>query len=731
MTNENKDLEKNVIKFFGPLFSQVSKFLKTKDWFEVEVFDTPSQFFLFGETNTSVYWRLSEEQKQIINKIVKENKFDELTQENILLEDLTQFRRLFRKHPEMEMQLYNLVEKNVLIGSVEALNIFFNEMIKLKIYTDENLVNIREFRIYIAKKSIAMVGALSEDLKNDLYYFLDFERFNTDEYMEKKADEVLNYICEQIEIKSCPDLRNMKTYSDWDVVPMEIISKIERLVLINYCDKPDKKVVNEIRMAADTMNLDMLKNYLGFIPKWWQKYALIFESRENLAANCRRSWKTFLIVYIVIRQIFLPWQMILYMLPNKEDYSEQPFFYIEQMLENVKKLGAELPWFQFNAKQFRIVNKIFKSKIIFLSAQGASKGKSFSCNLGIMDEAAYIDNPNTYDQLSNSTGDTKGRMRAISTINVETPINWFFFKKVSLEGMEDCRVHSVDIYNNPFMSKEEKERTERKYKNKNQNVWLADWMAIFVWGADWFDISNFFKIDFTYDVLTFKWCRFNVVRNLDKYSRFLICYDPAKTMDKAGVAMIGLYWKKAEVCMTGYIDIKNYFLQREVLIDALEYIAKMKQIELGVDLGKAWEAAFDYFESRKFMPYWIISTGGNNVNKQTYRRWNVPEQILEKTLHTMMSAGVVTWFSWLDNIRNEFETYNLSKERKWNVWHHHDVLSALMLAVFIWYERWFIGIEIKKWEEKKETLIVDSNGVPIKQIRKWQFNWTLMGRFIY
>ena len=724
-------MEKKIIQFFGPLFSQKFKFLKTKDWFEVEVFDTPSQFFLFGETNTSVYWRLSEEQKQIINKIVKENKFDELTQENILLEDLTQFRRLFRKHPEMEMQLYNLVEKNVLIGSVEALNIFFNEMIKLKIYTDENLVNIREFRIYIAKKSIAMVGALSEDLKNDLYYFLDFERFNTDEYMEKKADEVLNYICEQIEIKSCPDLRNMKTYSDWDVVPMEIISKIERLVLINYCDKPDKKVVNEIRMAADTMNLDMLKNYLGFIAKWWQKYALIFESRENLAANCRRSWKTFLIVYIVIRQIFLPWQMILYMLPNKEDYSEQPFFYIEQMLENVKKLGAELPWFQFNAKQFRIVNKIFKSKIIFLSAQGASKGKSFSCNLGIMDEAAYIDNPNTYDQLSNSTGDTKGRMRAISTINVETPINWFFFKKVSLEGMEDCRVHSVDIYNNPFMSKEEKERTERKYKNKNQNVWLADWMAIFVWGADWFDISNFFKIDFTYDVLTFKWCRFNVARNLDKYSRFLICYDPAKTMDKAGVAMIGLYWKKAEVCMTGYIDIKNYFLQREVLIDALEYIAKMKQVELGTDLGKAWEAAFDYFESRKFMPYWIISTGGNNVNKQTYRRWNVPEQILEKTLHTMMSAGVVTWFSWLDNIRNEFETYNLSKERKWNVWHHHDVLSALMLAVFIWYERWFIGIEIKKWEEKKETLIVDSNGVPIKQIKKWQFNWTLMGRFIY
>jgi phage terminase large subunit-like protein len=83
--------------------------------------------------------------------------------------------------------------------------------------------------------------------------------------------------------------------------------------------------------------------------------------------------------------------MILYMLPVKEDYSEQPFFYIEQMMENIKKMGGELTGFQFNAKQFRVVNKNFKSKIIFISAQGSSKGKSFSANLVIMDEAPYMD----------------------------------------------------------------------------------------------------------------------------------------------------------------------------------------------------------------------------------------------------------------------------------------------------------------------------------------------------
>jgi hypothetical protein len=71
-------------------------------------------------------------------------------------------------------------------------------------------------------------------------------------------------------------------------------------------------------------------------------------------------------------------------------------------------------------------------------------------------------------------------MRAVSTINVETPINRFFYKKVGLDGMEDARVMSVDIYNNPFLTEDEKRRKEMQYKDKDNKVWLADWMAIFV-----------------------------------------------------------------------------------------------------------------------------------------------------------------------------------------------------------------------------------------------------------
>lgn len=729
--NVEKSIEKDVIRFFWPLFSATHKYFMTKDWESIEIYDIPTQFFVFSDHWTSIYSHISEDMQQVINKVIKDNSLWNITKDNITIEHITQFRRLFWKHPEIESKIYELCKEYSWSSEIELLNTFFKEMVRLSVYNDEQLVWLREFRIYLAKKSIVFEWDVSDDLKRDLFSFLDFWRFNTDEYVIKKADDCLNIICRMIENKECPDLRYMKTYNDWDNIPIEIISMIEKLVLLNYCDKPDKKIVEEIRTAVDKMNLDMLKEYLNFNPKWRQKYALIFESRENLAANCRRSGKSFLSTYINIRQIFLPGQMCLYILPVKEDYSEQPFFYIEQMLENVKKRWVELPGFQFNAKQFRVVNKLFKSKIIFLSAQGSSKGKSFSANLVTLDEAWYIDDGNIYEQASNSTSDTKGRMWAISTINVDTPINRFFYKKVMLDGMEDARVINVDIYNNPFMKEDEKRRKEMQYKWKNERVWLADWMAIFVWWQDWFDISKFFKIDFVYDVVTFKWEKFNIIRNIDKYERLLLFYDPAKNKDKAWLALIWKKHKNCDVIMTWYINIKNYYLQREVIVDILEYLNKIKICEFWVDLGKAWEAAFDWFESRKLSPYWILSTWWNEITKKTYRRWNVPASKMEINLHTLMAAWVVTWYSWLEKIRNEFETYNLSKERKWWVDHHHDVLSALMNGVFIRYERWLIWFDSKKNVEEKNDVPVDAFWRPLRQSKPWQFNASLMTKFLH
>jgi hypothetical protein len=290
---------------------------------------------------------------------------------------------------------------------------------------------------------------------------------------------------------------------------------------------------------------------------------------------------------------------------------------------------------------------------------------------------------------------------------------------------------NIDIRNNPFLTDAEKRRKELQYKWKNEKVWLADWMAIFIWGAEWFDVTKFFQINFNYDVVTFKGARFNLSRELDKYNRFMLSYDPAKNMDKAWISLIGLIWQKAEVVMTGYIDIQNYYLQRDVIVDIIIYISKFWPCEFAIDLGKAWEAANDFFEQKKLSPYGILSTWGNTLKKVTFRRWHVPAYMQEKNLHSLLSAGVVKWFSWLDKIKNEFDTYNLSKERKWGVWHHHDVLSSLMMSVFIWYERKLINFDKKQIVQTSTIWKVDSNGLPIKKYPAWNYDPNRHSRFLY
>ena len=60
-------------------------------------------------------------------------------------------------------------------------------------------------------------------------------------------------------------------------------------MLLGYCDKPDQKVVDETRVAIEKFDIGQLKEFMGFDPRGWQRYALAYESRENLAVNSRRS----------------------------------------------------------------------------------------------------------------------------------------------------------------------------------------------------------------------------------------------------------------------------------------------------------------------------------------------------------------------------------------------------------------------------------------------------------
>jgi hypothetical protein len=85
--------------------------------------------------------------------------------------------------------------------------------------------------------------------------------------VKQQADRTLNYICKEIDNGSCPDIRKFKKLDDRDQLPDTILSRIEKLVLYNYCDKPNANVVKEIRTAVEQMDLDLLKDYMDFRPK--------------------------------------------------------------------------------------------------------------------------------------------------------------------------------------------------------------------------------------------------------------------------------------------------------------------------------------------------------------------------------------------------------------------------------------------------------------------------------
>jgi hypothetical protein len=84
---------------------------KTKDEIEIEVYDIPTQFFVFSEMYTAVYSKMSEELFQVIQKVIKDNNLENLNSENISMEHITNFRRMFWKHPEIEEKIRQLSEK--------------------------------------------------------------------------------------------------------------------------------------------------------------------------------------------------------------------------------------------------------------------------------------------------------------------------------------------------------------------------------------------------------------------------------------------------------------------------------------------------------------------------------------------------------------------------------------------------------------------------------------------
>lgn len=708
---ENKNIEKNIndkqVQYLSWLFSVVPKKIKTEVW-ERYIYDLPTQYFIFWSHWLPIYWEFK--YKMLVNKIIKEQRKDNININNIDDNTIDNFRNYFYKNPEFKEDLNNIVDE---WDEVKIFNEFMKYTIEFKILKDEDLNPIREIRAFLFKNNVLQDNTW--DLYYDLYNFLDFSRF--ERYLpEQEYKSVLLEMIEDIQLWNIRNPLDFRKFSDWDDFTDEYLEKIEKLVLMNYTLDPlTHKLKEKTCDYIKKFSFTWLRKILWFKPKWWQRQALVMESRENLAANSRRSWKSYLAIYIAIRQIMLPQQMILYVLPNKEWFSEQPFAYIEQFFDNISaslewtdlEIEWKLPNFQFNNKTFKVTNKEMKSKIIFISSVGGTKwGRSFSSNLIIFDEAWYTDDPDIYDTSMASTTDKRWRMWAISTINKDTPINWFFYKKIDLEWEMDSQVLVVDIWWNDFIPHEEKLRLQNQNKH-NKKIWLSEYMAIFVWQWSSFDMTWFFRIDFDYDVYKFWDFSFRFTRKLDKYKKFLINRDPWRDIDPWWVTVIWIKWpQEADIICSWYMKIPNYIVQANAIIEIYEFLKKMKPSDIVLDLWKAGIWMYDYMKAKWYYPYWVTSTWGNTINDAGMRKYNISNTILEGNLKNIMNTWILKWFSWLEWIMNEYETFEASKTRSWTN-HHHDILSSLMIWVTIWLEKWFMSFRKQQAEAETEQEYIE------------------------
>lgn len=120
-----------------------------------------------------------------------------------------------------------------------------------------------------------------------------------------------------------------------------------------------------------------------------------------------------------------------------------------------------------------------------------------AANLLIIDEAAFVDE-NIYDTAEALIRTTKGMVYCISTVNPETPKNWFYYKLVDaeirqLDPASDRFARRVLLTENPFIPDDEKADIIRDGK-RNPDKFNAEYMASFM-DKDSFNVSNFWNID--------------------------------------------------------------------------------------------------------------------------------------------------------------------------------------------------------------------------------------------
>jgi len=542
------------------------------------------------------------------------------------------------------------------------------------------LNNIADFVWDILAEYVETQDQLNHELEEILQYWL-FD----DEWFSKLANYytglIFNETLESWQKATVKFGDNLlaTTLDDADKIPDWVIDYVEQKVL--WYD-------------FDTANL---RKVIGFEPHWRQRYFLVNQRRFSSIVWCRKLWKSFLLAYLLIRQMFKKNQDIIYVVPNF-DQADQIWSYVERFIRDIND-----PWLRFDKARRTFSYTTNRSICTFVSGDSKSMGRSKKADAVFYDEASFVSDIARKTMIP-LTANTKGMEVYASTVSIETPINRFYKNFKRWELWLDVAYFSVriDIYHNPFIEDDEKQRLINEYKD-DPLMSATELFAMFpsVWW--WFNLGEFFlhhtnTTDIIINGIKFvmKW----EIEELKKeYYRFALGYDPALMRDKWWLLVTWIKkikdtqdWvpvdkNKFEIIWWAYINITDYTQQINVILElqaALEMNIWSVRYPCFVAMDATWSGMWVYElmrwmgveEIHRIFRWW------SNFIEPTYDNgiWKANKKDLESIFRAWAGRDLFA-YNYLTELRGEIEEYWVSTRSMGDG--HFDQLSAGFCSYFI------------------------------------------------
>lgn len=592
-------------------------------------------------------------------------------------------------------------------------------------------VDVREYRLKALKKIIEELDPFywSDSLEDfftydDISQFLQLcarNRVRWDAVIKKNEVIVKElasrtstkaYDMDREQVENITQVEDDWAGIDWTNKEIYYTEAFERLEKANW----KRFVEPKYHDFVDQLNLTELKKIMkdtvgnSFCPLGWQWEFLLKHNRFNFIAWSRRIGKTFLGAgYLSWRQIMLPDQNVIYVVPTLKNHAAPAWKDLEVYFRDFSEI-------KMDKNNYVVTNTRTNSTIRFVTAERKDAVRWAAANLLICDEMAFV-NEQVFESASALVATTNGMVYGISTVNPDVPKNHFYYSllQAEIEMMsEDSEYYGrrVTLDQNPFIPEKEKERI--RSKAKNIDFFNAEWMCVFM-DKDSFNLQNFWIMDEKPVELLIdgRWKTYWRADALERtmksyYTKYIISHDGAKRKDKPGITVYGIRNGEMQTVMAAYAEGFEYYDQVDLICDIAKMLWWIDKVDIVIDYGGAGIAVEEIFRKKRNINPICIQTVGESFEWKDWFVWRVGKEMMKNKLRAGLDLGNLKWFSFMNQLRMEFEAFSDEAENKRMNWNHFDLIKSMFQA-YRWAE--------KSWYLEKETVN------QAKERLEWDFDW--------